>query len=447
MFNRRELLKGMLQGAPLLALASSVPPFLARTALAAADSAKNKDKILVVVELAGGNDGLNMLVPYGDDLYHKARRSLRIGKDEVIRIDDHVGLNPTMKPLEKLLADQRLALVQGVGYPNPNRSHFEAMDIWHTADPSRRSRAGWLGQATGLMPATEGKAPALNLNSDKLPLALQGGSGGVLTINPNHGYGLELGAPLLQGNPVSYTPAPTPPPAYPKPHSSADGSKAAPGTDSVSIRKRLIHDLTAATPGNAGSMADFVRRTALESYSTADRLNAILSDSRRGNGYGVEPLTRELQTVATMIDADFGARIYFLSLGGFDTHADQRKQQDALLGQLANAVEGFYGMLLKQGHADRVLLMTFSEFGRRVEENGSGGTDHGAASSLLLAGGGVKGGLIGQAPKLDDLDDGDIKFHTDFRRVYATILEDWLNCDSHRMLGDRWEKLPLFRNA
>ena len=195
MLNRRELLGGMLRSSPLLALASSVPQFLARTALAAADAKTRQEKILVVVELAGGNDGLNMLVPYGDDLYYRARRSLRIGKEAVIRIDDYLGLNPAMKPLETLLADKRVALVQGVGYPNPNRSHFEAMDIWHTADPTRHSRIGWLGQAIGGMHVAEGKAPALNLASDKLPLALQGGSGGVLTLDPRRRLGLELGKP------------------------------------------------------------------------------------------------------------------------------------------------------------------------------------------------------------------------------------------------------------
>jgi len=446
MFNRRQLLKGMLQGTPLLALASSVPQFLARTALAAADTAANKDRILVVVELAGGNDGLNMLVPYGDDLYHKARRTLRIRKEDVIRIDDHVGLNPAMKPLEKLLADQHLALVQGVGYPNPNRSHFEAMDIWHTADPNRRSRAGWLGQAVGLMPIAEGKVPALNLNEDKLPLALQGSPGGVPTVNPSHGFRLELGTPEAQATVSPYTPSIGDPPPHPASYY-ANQTKATPGADSVSIRKRLIRDLTAASLSGAGSMAEFVRRTALETYSTADRLNAILAEVNRENRGDADPLARDLQAVAQMIDAEFGARVYFLSLSGFDTHIDQRKQQDALLGQLAGALNEFFETLLHHGHADRVLLMTFSEFGRRVEENGSGGTDHGSASSMILAGGGVKGGLIGQPPNLGDLEDGDIKFHTDFRRVYATILENWLKCDSRRVLGDAWEKLPLFRNA
>jgi uncharacterized protein (DUF1501 family) len=436
MFNRRELLKGVLRSTPLVALAPSVPQFLTRTAFAAADAKSNKDKILVVVELAGGNDGLNMLVPYGDELYYQARQKIAIAKNDVIRIDDHMGLNPSMRPLEKLLGDQHLSFVQAVGYPNPNRSHFEAMDIWQSADPLLHSRAGWLGQAIGVMPARDRKVPALNLYGDKLPLALQGAPGGVPTIDPARGYGLELGEPAAQ-------------PKSPGGYFSRSSKKTAPSKNASASapREKLIRELTELSSARSGNMADFVRRTALESYSTAERLKQILADTGDESRFGPETLARRLQLVARMIDADFGPRIYFVSIGSFDTHADQRRQQDGLLRQLSTAIDEFFKTLRGGGNVDRVLLMTFSEFGRRVDENGAAGTDHGSASAMILASGGVNGGLVGQRPRLDDLVDGDIKFQIDFRRVYATILDDWLRCDSSKVLGQRWEKVPLFRNV
>jgi uncharacterized protein (DUF1501 family) len=436
MINRRDLLKGMMQGAPLLAMSASVPQFLTRTAFAAAKAKSNKERILVVVELAGGNDGLNMLVPYGDDLYYKARQKIAIAKSDVIRIDDSMGLNPSMRPLEKLLGDQHLSFIQAVGYPNPNRSHFEAMDIWQSADPTLHSRAGWLGQAIGVMPAREGKVPALNLYGDKLPLALEGAPGGVPTIDPARGYGLDLGEPMAQAKSAG---------GYfsRSPKKSAPSVKA--GT--TAPREKLIRELTELSSARSGNMADFVRRTALESYSTADRLKQILAETGDESRFGPETLARRLQLVARMIDADFGPRVYFVSIGSFDTHADQRRQQDNLLRQLSTAIDEFFKSLRGGGNVDRVLLMTFSEFGRRVYENGGAGTDHGSASAMILASGGVNGGLVGKPPRLDDLVDGDIKFQIDFRRVYATILDEWLRCDSRKVLGTRWEKVPLFRGA
>ncbi len=443
MFNRRELLKGTLQGVPLLALGSSVPQFLTRTALAAANMAMDKEKVLVVVELAGGNDGLNMLVPFADPLYYKYRQKIGIPKSDVIRINDSMGLNPAMRPLEQLLGDKHLSLVQGVGYPNPNRSHFEAMDIWHTADPSLKSRSGWLGQAIGVMKIREGRVPALNLYGDRLPLALEGAPGGVPTIDPSRGYGLELGPSQVAMTETAYFGSIT----STKMTTKTDLAKVAAGADSTATRERLIRDLTAGSSARNGSMADFVRRTALESYSTADRLKKILADVNSQPQFGPETLARRLQLIAHMIDADFGPRIYFVSIGSFDTHTDQRRQQDTLLGQLATAINQFFATLRPSGNADRVLLMTFSEFGRRVQENGGAGTDHGSASTMILAGGGLKNNLVGQPPRLDDLADGDVKFQIDFRRVYATILEDWLKCDSRRVLGEAWQKVPMFAGA
>lgn len=440
MINRRDLLKGMLQGVPLLAMASSVPQFLTRTALAAAAAKSNKDKILVVVELAGGNDGLNMLVPYADELYYKARPTIAIAKNEVIRIDDHLGLNSAMKPLEQMLSDDNVQFVQGVGYPNPIRSHFESMNIWHTADPTQRRQTGWLAQALNEMPAAVRKIPAFNLEGDKAPLALAGGPA-VPTVNPEHPFGLQIGS---DDNDDILSAVAQPKKKGKKKSAIADAANAPAAVNQIH-RKDVIRELAQATPCESGSMADFVRQTALESYSASSMMKKLVAEFGDARS-GFENLQGRLNAVARMIQYDFGARVFFVSLGSFDTHSNQRREQDELLGQLATAINSFYQTLTTSGDADRVLLMTFSEFGRRVAENGDG-TDHGSASTMILAGNCVKGGLIGNSPRLDELADGDIKFQIDFRSVYASILEGWLSCNSRQVLGNAWPSLPLFASA
>lgn len=434
MFTRRQLLQGALCGVPAVAIGASLPHFLARTALAAVDPPPRDDRILVVVELAGGNDGLNMVVPYGDDLYHKARPTLRIPPREVVRYDDYTGLNPRMRPLENYLCDGRLAIVQGVGYPHPNRSHFESMDVWHSGDASRAVQAGWLGQALAQLPPVAERIPALHLGEGKLPLALQGAPGGAPTIHPAGAYGLHLPAARRRGRD--------------KPKAESDDSPGNSGEnpppDSPAGRMRFIRELTA-TPGNSAGLVDFVRQTSLATYATVDRLNELLVQARSSRRSSREGLGHRLDTIASMIDVGLGARVYFTSLDGFDTHGSQRADHDNLLAELAEAMSGFFDSLNAQGNASRVALMTFSEFGRRVAENDSQGTDHGAASAMFLAGPHVQGGLVGASPSLSDLDDGDIVYHTDFRRVYATVLEDWLGCDSQTVLGQKFDKLPLFR--
>jgi uncharacterized protein (DUF1501 family) len=437
MFNRRRLLKGILQGTPLLAMSSNVPQFLARTAFAAANAKTNKDKILVVVELAGGNDGLNMLVPYADELYYKARPTIAVAKKDVIGIDDRVGLNSSMRAFEKMLSDANLEFVQGVGYPNPIRSHFESMNIWHTADPTRREQAGWLGRALNEMPVVGAKVPAFNLEGDKAPLAFEGGPS-VPTVNPEHSFGLQIG----HDDEASPLPGAASPRIKIKDKSGKIIEPETPAVAKQLFRKDVIRELAEATPCDSGSLTDFVRHTALDGYSTAAKVKRLIAEFE-DFGNTSEQFQQRLYAVARMIQYDFGARVFFVSLGSFDTHSNQRRQQDGLLQQLAESVSSFFQTLSKSGDADRVLLMTFSEFGRRVAENGDG-TDHGSASTMILAGNCVKGGLIGQPPRLDDLADGDIKFQIDFRRVYASILEDWLKCDSRLVLGEPWPKLPIF---
>jgi len=406
MWNRRQFLTRTLKGASLVALNAIVPQFVSRTAQAAA---ADKDTILVVLEMAGGNDGLNTVVPYADDLYHKARPTLRQVEKRVIRLDDHVGLHPGLRGLQSMWDQGQLAVVQGVGYPNPQRSHFESMDIWQSADPRRTLKTGWLGRATTEFDHNSGGVPILHLGTASLPLALAGAAGGgAVTVNQANPFRLELGGGKVEQH---------------------------------KARRELLEALaTAPSEASEGDLVSFVQRRQLQTLTAVEQLRELLDGPnavpRQGSG-----LSQRLQLIAGLIAKGFGTRIFYVSLGGFDTHAAQGPAHETLLDDLSNAVGAFFRTLKANGHDHRVRLLTFSEFGRRVKENDSRGTDHGAGSCLFVAGPSVKGGVVGKHPSLADLDEGDLKFHTDFRSVYATLLDDWLGCDSKAVLGATWNPL------
>jgi uncharacterized protein (DUF1501 family) len=412
MLNRRQFLTRTLQGSSLFALGTVVPQFLVNTAPAAE---AGKDTILVVVELSGGNDGLNTVVPYADDLYHKARQTLRLTKDQVVRVDDHIGLHPGLRSLGQLLQKGQLALVQGVGYPNPDRSHFESMDIWQSAELRRQSGTGWLGRSAVDLQSKGGGVPLMQVGPERLPQALQGAGGSVISFNNKQPFRLDLGT----GDPARQQ-----------------------------ARKRLIHDLSQTAEPADQSLLQFVQRRQLQTYANLERLQEVLQmASTQGGRFPFTTLSQKLQLVARLIERGFGTRVFYVMLDGFDTHSGQAEVHRGLLQQFADAVSFFFNDLERTGHAKRVLLMTFSEFGRRVQENGSRGTDHGAASCLFVAGPGVKGGSVGKHPSLSDLDAGDLKHHTDFRQVYATLLDGWLGCDSKPILGGQFEHVNLLRTG
>jgi uncharacterized protein (DUF1501 family) len=403
MFTRRQFLTHTLKGSSLVALSAAVPQFVARTAHAAPPG---KDSILVVLELTGGNDGLNTVIPYADDLYHKARPTLRQTGKVVIRLDDYVGLNSAMQGFRPLWQQGQLAVVQGVGYPNPQRSHFEAMDIWQSADPKELTTTGWLGRAAAESDNHSGGVPILHIGSNRLPLAVTGApGGGAVTVNSQNSFRLELGGKA--------------------------GHQQA--------RRRLLEDLAAPT-GKPGSddFLSFVQRRQVQTLTAVEHLRELLEGpnavTRQGSGLG-----QKLQLIAGLIARGFGTRIFYVNLDGFDTHSNQASTHATLLAELADSVNAFFQSLKTTGHDKRVRLMTFSEFGRRVDENGSRGTDHGAASCLFVAGPSVKCGVIGRHPRLADLDVGDLKYDIDFRRVYATQLDGWLGCESKAVLGAAWE--------
>lgn len=402
---RRRFLQSTLGTSSLLSLAPAVPGFLLTSSAQAAE--QKGENILVVLQLSGGNDGLNTVVPFGDDAYYSNRHTLAVGRGAVLKIDDYVGLHPACEGMFELLQEGQLGIVQGVGYPNPNRSHFESMDIWHTAlrNPGRKLD-GWLGRYLDhAARKAGGDVPALHLGGEKQPLALRAQHVAVPSVSSLESFRLQDG-----GN--------------------------------RELRESILQ-AGKVERGTSNELLSFMQQSTLSALASSEQVQEALHGYRSTVSYPGSRLGQRLKTVAQLIDAGLSTKIYYLELGGFDTHSDQADAHAALLRQVSSSVAAFVKDLAGHGHAERVLVATFSEFGRRVKENGSRGTDHGAAAPLFLAGGKVKSGLIGKHPSLTSLDDGDLKFHTDFRRVYATLLQDWLGCDSARVLGKPHEPLSL----
>ncbi len=412
------------KGLTMLAVGATVPTFVDQTVMALANpldmpltqQPSGKDgKILVVVQLSGGNDGLNTVVPYADDLYHRARPTLGLTRREVLRLDDYHGLHPQLGDLKRLYDNKQLAIVQGVGYPNPDRSHFESMDIWQLADPGRAQTNGWLGRTIPAMRSSGAGVPGMFVGQDRLPVALQGADGGVISLADRASFRLQL-------------------------------------TGNAPPRRRLIEELNGGTDGGPGDLTAFVRRRQLQTYTSLQKIEEALRDIQPSNSQPRRPdqpqqpndlnnLNGKLNLIARLIQKGLGTHIYYASLAGFDTHSSQGEMHADLLGEVNSSIGQFFGQL--GGEAGRVVLMTYSEFGRRVRQNGSRGTDHGSGSNLFVAGPKVAGGLVGRHPRLDDLVDGDVRFHTDFRRVYATLLDQWLGVESRLVLGQVFEPLPL----
>lgn len=366
-------------------------------------------RILVVVQLGGGNDGLNTIIPFSDDAYHRARPNLAVGPEGRIGIDDATAFHSSLKPVMRLFEQGQATVVEGVGYPNPNRSHFRSMEIWHTAsDSNRYEREGWIGQYfDNCCSGTPDPSSGIFIGPE-LPQAFMGSSGtGIAFETPkNFGY--------------------------------VGGGKA----DSPERFRRVNRP----GPETENASLDFLRAVTDNANVSADRIHAITDRVRNAADYPRSPFAQSMATVAQMIAGGLGARIYYVPLSGFDTHAGQPGSQPRLLGQFASGVDAFYRDLEKFGLADRVLTLAFSEFGRRVEENASRGTDHGTAGPLFLFGPAVRGGLAGRRPDLDRLDpNGDLRFTTDFRSVYATVLEDWFGADSKRILPRAFPTMDLLR--
>lgn len=408
MSTRRKFL--FRSGAGLLSLGTLPPTFLTRAVCAQEGNKSEKGRVLVLVQLAGGNDGLNTVIPYGDDAYYRNRPGIGIAKNAVLRLDDYHGLHPRMQGFQKLFDNASLAIVQGVGYPNPDRSHFRSMDIWHSAYAERIAvDDGWVGRALGAVAETgAGKVAALSIGLERLPLALVSSQVNVPNVQDLNDYRLRF------------------------PQSLSDK------------RRRETMQKLAEISGSESKDIEFLRRTALTAYRSAEQLEQLSRTYQPAVEYPQTGLAQKLKLIAQVIASDMGTEIFFVSLDGFDTHSAQEGGHAALLAELSDAVAAFIEDLKGHGEADRVMVATFSEFGRRVKENGSLGTDHGAASQMFLISPAVKGGFHGKHPSLTDLEHGDLKFHTDFRSVYATILECWLGYHvSDRVFGQTFPLLDV----
>jgi len=389
-----------------------VPTFLARTALAAPNSSLSgaKDTILVVVQLTGGNDGLNTVIPFKNEDYAKYRPTIKVPTDRIKKIDDKIGLHPALNDMHGLLDDRSLCVVQGVGYPNPSQSHFRSMDIWQAASTRETLNEGWVGKALNQI-----NAPAFHIANanESAPLALAGSSVRVPSITSIDDFQLKL--------------------------------TAATGADKKD-QKKIIEGSTktADKPG----LLDFVSKTALNTYASSQKLQELGKNYQPKATYPQgNALANRLKLCAQLIDAGMGARIFYVAIDGFDTHANQGGVQGThanLLGQVSGAIAAFYKDLAARGHKDRLLVMTFSEFGRRAKENGSKGTDHGSGAPMMLVGGKVKPGLVGEHPDLAKLEMGNLKHSIDFREVYAAVLDQWLGVSSKEVMEGEFKPAAIF---
>lgn len=465
LFSRRLFL---VRGAALLSAAGTLPLFLERSGRAlAADFAANAqgagrpDRVLVVVQLGGGNDGLNTVVPITNDHYYKARPRLAVAKDAALRATDDFGFHPAAKGLKQMYDQGRLAVLHAVGYPNHNRSHFRSTDIWSTAEPGRVAQTGWLGRyfdacCSGEDPGKPGEARAAEPSASvaltqEPPTTLQGRKYLPIAFQSPDRLAYRAGkdermqsafAALNDVDPEGAEGEAMEPAAMP-----ADPEHrpvAAPAGSKIKIPY-----------GTNGSFAQdvetdqFVQRSALNARVYADNIRTSVSKIQTKATYPNSRLARDLKLVAQMIEAGLPTRVYYVQIGGFDTHSNQQARHPRLMEDLGGALSAFTDDLAALGHLDRTTVMTFSEFGRRVAENGSVGTDHGEAAPLFVMGGAVKPGFHGEAPDLapEKLSRGDVAYKLDFRRIYSTVLDQWLRADHEKVLGGKFEHLDLFKGA
>lgn len=366
---------------------------------------RTNGKRLVVIQLSGGNDGLNTIIPFADDLYHSNRDSIGFKNEEVLRIDDHFGFHPNLSGLDELQKNGHFAFLNSVGYPNPNRSHFRSTDIWQSAsDANKYLQTGWVGRWLDASCSGQDVKPHLALEVDEtLSLALKGDKvNGLAMRNPGR---LELVTKdaLLQHVSAGW-----------QPH----------GEDHHNV--------------------EYLHKTLTEVCKSADYLHQHLDKTKSKELYPQHAFGKKMKLIADLILSDCETAIYYVSLPGFDTHAGQRTQQDRLLRVYGDAMKAFAQDLQDAGQWNDTLVMTFSEFGRRVKQNASKGTDHGTANILMLAGGSLKKkGALNEAPDLQHLDNGDLIYKVDFRQVYATILQSWLATDADIVLGKKFGQLDF----
>lgn len=406
---RRNFLKGL--GVAGLWMSHSELFMLA----AQADTVKRiagKDKILVVVQLSGGNDGLNTVVPYGFGSYYDARPQIGIKQSEVLPLNGQLGLNPNMTGMAQLFKKGKLAVIQAVGYPNANRSHFRSIEIWQTGCPDKIRDTGWLGRYLDL--SSSGNNFANNLlaavNVDPvLPKTLSANKVIVPSVASVNEFRFKVD------------------PDYPQDRGAQ-----------ISAFEDIYANFNLRRP-----YVDLLRKVGLETNKASDNLLAVTKKYRSPVDYPETEFARGLKFISQMITGGVNSKIYNISLNGFDTHVNQARTQARLLKNLSDGLSSFQADIEAHGVADDVLVMVFSEFGRRVAENNGRGTDHGAAEPMFVLGNAVHGGIYGDHPSLTNLDNGDLRHKIDFRSVYASVLDRWLKADSQAILGSRFDQLPF----
>ena len=387
--------------------ALAIDSIFARAARAASHVTTPGSKLsrsLLVINLQGGNDGLNTIVPYGDPAYYKVRPTINVAQSDVLKIDSAIGMNPKLASLKALFDQERVAVLQGVHYPNYVLSHFRGTEIWQTAAPETFESTGWAGRY---------------LDTANLP-------------GNNLFKGVAIG-PLL---PKMMIAEKTDVPAI----ADLRGFRFNGQRDEQAQADKILMGEGKRYPFQSPYLK-LVQDVERDAHAASLQLPHLVAGYKAAVEYPKTPFAQGLNLVSAIVNADLGTKVYYVSLGSFDTHVGQRGRQDALLQQFADGLKAFYSDLAAHGTDDRVLTMTFSEFGRRVEENANRGTDHGTAAPMFLIGGGVKGGIYGDHPSLTDLDYGNLRWHTDFRSVYATVLEGWLGVPSATVLGTSYSIL------
>ena len=383
-----------------------------------AASVSAKRHVLVVLQLAGGNDGLNTVAPLGDRAYFDARPGIALNPESALPLGQGMAFNPAMTGMKTLYDRGQLGVVLGVGYPNPNRSHFRSMDIWHSASMDEMADTGWIGR---LLDATKHEQSSLwraaNIGQS-LPLSLASNQSFVPSIGSVPEYVLQMDSGLRE-----------------------EGTRRT--QNFVQLHRRQAEAL--ATQAEYGGQLAFVSKTGLEAYQSTVDLRVAVGAYQSKAVYPNAPLATALKTAAQLITSNLATGVCYVTTGGFDTHSNQTGVQNNLLAGVSNALLAFYDDLQGQGIADQVTTLVWSEFGRRVKENGSRGTDHGTASPMFVVGGGVRAGLHGEQPSVGNLDsNGDLKFTTDFRSVYASVIAQRFGIDPKDVLGAAYPTLPLY---
>jgi uncharacterized protein (DUF1501 family) len=395
--NRRRFL----QVGSLASAAVMMPKFL--KALEKGELVPPGNKVLVIIQLSGGNDGLNTIIPYRNDIYYRARPALGIKKADALPLTDNLGIHPALKGLKALYDDGSLGILNNVGYPNPDRSHFRSMDIWHSASQSNQYWTdGWIGryldaQCNGCDKPTQ----ALEID-DTLSLALKGDRAkGLAVTDPARLFGTS--------------------------------------------NDKYFKDLLQQHPHNdEHHNVDYLYKTMGETISSAAYIQQQFKTYQSKEAYPNTELGKNLKTIANLVMSDINTNVYYVSHGSFDTHVNQQGQQERLFQQLSDALTTFTGDLKKNNRFQDVVVMTFSEFGRRVSQNASGGTDHGTANNMFLVGGGLKQqGMLNDGPDLFNLKDGDLQYKVDFKSVYATLLNKWLGADDKAVLKGQYGHLEF----